>query len=566
MRSTRSTHKLHRVSIKPPFYGDGRNAGLHRYLDGEFISRFQQDLRGRRFQQPQFSDWLAEEIHSPHDTTPVLRLPAHRAFHLVCVEVVCEQLGHPALCPRRITTPGFVIRRIGGEQELAWVVEDGEPLGWQAAPTELRDPDIYRRLCASGILHKRTDEPAFSGEQTHPLHAFNTEDADGRVHTLLYGFVPLGGFYYRRDTTDAFDRQSQEQVEAAAAEQLLWPFGYRESGDQIWQDRHSRPVDSGRPSKSMFELVRMLVSQYHLGESHVEGNDALERLVKQFWFFDPSTLPSDLRGLTYKDEYRSQLRTYRRFNLWTYLQGCFGRGENNPLPRWIARQEEEIDAKGGLDGVSQMDKLPAIHDCGSAVHDCGRLKHTLLISAADAQNLRDQLGQRFRDQTLEKVREIPLPKFGQDAEDIYQIVPFVRFKNDDGNEQIQWAESIHSRSQAFRVAAPFDPQASRPSLIQMPSLADLKRGLATGASMITPADTFNLIKSLNHKKGASADALPADEPGPGLGLQWICSFSLPAITLVAMILLMIMISLLNIVFFWMPWVRICLPFPKINKS
>ena len=75
------------------------------------------------------------------------------------------------------------------------------------------------------------------------------------------------------------------------------------------------------------------------------------------------------------------------------------------------------------------------------------------------------------------MREIPLPKFGQTAEDLYQIVPFVRFANDSGSEQMQWADAP-SRSPLFRVAAPFDPEASRPSLIQMPSLADLRRGPA----------------------------------------------------------------------------------------
>lgn len=80
--------------------------------------------------------------------------------------------------------------------------------------------------------------------------------------------------------------------------------------------------------------------------------------------------------------------------------------------------------------------------------------------------------------------------------------------------------------------------------------------------MLTPGDTFDLINGLNLKKGASEDVVGK---GPKLGIQWICSFSLPVITLVAMILLMIMISLLNIVFFWLPWVRICLPFPKSDK-
>ena len=77
-------------------------------------------------------------------------------------------------------------------------------------------------------------------------------------------------------------------------------------------------------------------------------------------------------------------------------------------------------------------------------------------------------------------------------------------------------------------------------------------------------DTFDLMNSLKLGKGATPDAVPDQEPGPGLGLQWICSFSLPVITLVAMILLMIMIVMLNLVFFWLPFVRICLPFPKMK--
>ena len=39
----------------------------------------------------------------------------------------------------------------------------------------------------------------------------------------------------------------------------------------------------------------------------------------------------------------------------------------------------------------------------------------------------------------------------------------------------------------------------------------------------------------------------------------ICSFSLPVITICALLVLMIFISLLNIVFWWLPFLRICFP-------
>lgn len=551
--------QLHAVRLKAPFYqgsGSTSQCGLHRYLDADFVNRFKHDIQRRQFDQTQFSGWQNDERHSRFGQQPVLRLPLHRAFHLVCCEVVCEQLGHPALDPQKITSAGFVIRKLNNGNELSWMLEDGEALGWQQAPAELRDPDIYRRLCASGVLGKRTDRPAYSGEEVHPLHSLKTTDAAGKSHTLLFGYLPLGGFHYHRNAAAAIDPQSQKEALAADADSLPWPFGFRKPLDQTWRDEYSRPLDQGRPGKPMFELLRLLVNRYHLGEAGVDGNSALEKYCAGLWFYDLPRLPAELRSQGYGNSNQGQFARYRKLNLFSYLQACFARGKENPLVKWIILQEQRADAAGGLDRLSQLERLP--DSAGS-----GALELSLLMLAADAQELRTLLNQRLRDQTLAQAKEIPIPKFTQGADDLYQIVPFVRSLSDQGGEQIQWADAA-ARSLAFRVAAPFDPEASRPSLIQMPSLNDLKRGLAKGAAMITPADTFNLMNSLKLNKGAGPEALPDSEPGPGLGIQWICSFSLPVITLVAMILLMIMISLLNIVFFWLPWVRICLPFPKMK--
>ena len=52
--------------------------------------------------------------------------------------------------------------------------------------------------------------------------------------------------------------------------------------------------------------------------------------------------------------------------------------------------------------------------------------------------------------------------------------------------------------------------------------------------------------------------------GGGAGIT--CSFSLPIITICALIVLMIMIKLLDIIFFWMPFFQICLPVPKFDAK
>jgi hypothetical protein len=47
----------------------------------------------------------------------------------------------------------------------------------------------------------------------------------------------------------------------------------------------------------------------------------------------------------------------------------------------------------------------------------------------------------------------------------------------------------------------------------------------------------------------------------GGGIRMLCSFSIPVITICAMIMLSVIIGLLNIFLGWMAWVKICLPWP-----
>ena len=44
--------------------------------------------------------------------------------------------------------------------------------------------------------------------------------------------------------------------------------------------------------------------------------------------------------------------------------------------------------------------------------------------------------------------------------------------------------------------------------------------------------------------------------------MWLCSFSLPAITICAYIVLSIFIGLFNLVFWWSAWIKICIPIPR----
>jgi hypothetical protein len=49
-----------------------------------------------------------------------------------------------------------------------------------------------------------------------------------------------------------------------------------------------------------------------------------------------------------------------------------------------------------------------------------------------------------------------------------------------------------------------------------------------------------------------------------LGLGFMCTFSIPIITLCAFILLLILVIILHLVFWWIPFFKICLPVPTVE--
>lgn len=535
----------HPVRLLAPHYGD-RGAMLHRYLDTAFVPRFKRELQRGGLSAAAAGAWREEERLRHRDQHIVLRLPLHRVFYLVSCRVACQRLGWPALGPERVASAGFVIRRVGGGVEEAWMLEDGEALGWEPAPGERRDPDLARRLRADDTLARRGDPAAYSGEDTHPLHVATARDINGKRHTVLFGYVPLGGFHYRQLPVgdSPFDPASEAAIREAVGG-LPWPFGFGD-GRSSWRDVDERQVQGGDPSAAFVRLLATVVERHHLGEEGDADQSPLATVTRRIWFYDDGTWPLS-RG-EFSDRTRDAVVGKRRSSLYEYLADAFAEGAHNPLAPYLARQDLRLDAG------QEPEPIPG---------QPGEDSLSLYLSEADAQELRSALEQRALVQAATRAEEIPIPKFGQAEGDLYRIVPFVRYLDGHGCERITWADD-DACSEVFGVAAPFDPEASRPSLIQMPALSDLRRGLARGASVLTPGDTFSLLNSLKLKKGASPEVVPEATPRPG-GVQWICSFSLPVVTLVAMILLMIMVALLNIVFWWLPWVRICLPFPSLKR-
>ena len=86
------------------------------------------------------------------------------------------------------------------------------------------------------------------------------------------------------------------------------------------------------------------------------------------------------------------------------------------------------------------------------------------------------------------------------------------------------------------------------------------KSLKPNISFVVPAAMQNLLN------GKSDDLMKGNGSTSGPGLAWICSFNIPIITICAFIVLNIFLSLFNIVFGWLFFLKICIPFPKFGNK
>jgi hypothetical protein len=121
---------------------------------------------------------------------------------------------------------------------------------------------------------------------------------------------------------------------------------------------------------------------------------------------------------------------------------------------------------------------------------------------------------------------------------------------------------VGAASAPFTLAAYIDFDApARPVRIPLPidtSVGSLKRfkknvGLILSKQLSQKQSQVGPLKDLSDGNAQAQDPNAFGE---------ICMMSIPTITLCAMIVLYIFIALLDIIFFWSPFVKICIPYPK----
>ena len=138
----------------------------------------------------------------------------------------------------------------------------------------------------------------------------------------------------------------------------------------------------------------------------------------------------------------------------------------------------------------------------------------------------------------------------------YVLRAFVRLRP----EGVCPARTVWSAySPGFVIAPWFEGGGAPPVQVAMPDPSDreMLKKLKPNVAFTVPASMQHLLS------GDPLELMEGRKPeGNGLDLGWLCSFNIPVITICAFIVLNIFLSLFDLFFRWMMFIKVCIPFPK----
>jgi hypothetical protein len=446
--------------------------------------------------------WVEGAAHRD-EPAPHLFQPAHSRFYLLAASLVCRIPGLPdRTVDAAAERVSFVVRRLGPRQ-AGGSVDPKNPATWREhAWIGDRKEGAWLPLADPAV------PPA--GEERLPLFSLAFE-SEGRRHRLHAGLVPAGG---------------REVYEAGLP---LAPAPSDLSGDPLADPRMGELEERVIPGlKSLKDTAPAATDPLARGALLfllLDLTELLARHIPLLWKAIEENRPGDLTGA---------------LGLKLKAQPFGGRAWYELLADTAARRAQVL--AGNLADLLLVKLAPSAAVVGAA-----------------ATQLEAGLSGAFS-AALPPLPPPPPPPQGEERETfyvarcLYERPLCAPFHDPD----------VSRPSRPFTLAAFFDPDApARPLRIRMPvdtSLQGLRR-FPKGVSVLLSNELRKQIQRAQNAglKNLSEGKLGPEPPDFKLGL--ICSFSIPIITICALILLMIIVQLLNIVFWWLPLFRICLPFP-----
>ena len=447
--------------------------------------------------------------------------PVHRTFHVALVEAACDIIGRPRLDPERIESAGLVVRRIstgprGERQQQGWRQKDKTLRGWVAFKNradEDLDPDPARRpprlTAGHAEIDRRlaafVDATATYEEKVAPLFVAPPDVCKSARRTILYGVVPVTSSEMSEQPSQVPSYEGDDMAQALRTHlsPFLRPGARRDLPGNNQQLDYTTVVRSSGYLQEFLVLLRQLSSEFDaFGESTQAGALFDELNTIKLPIRDSAPRPAG--------EFLSQATS-----VFVELDG---RGETSP-------QTITMPVEWPAISQAQGDRIFAL------------IKEAIKARMA---TVAPREG-RFEDSTRQ-----------------YQLRAFVRMKRGDGcPPELVWTPP----TEPFTIAPWYASGALPPVRIPLPDVMDraLLKTLKPNVAFGVPKNLFNVINGNDPKKLVNGRG---GEGGPGFNLDWICSFSIPIITICAFIVLNIFLSLFDIIFRWMRFIKICVPVPR----
>lgn len=456
-------------------------------------------------------------------TGGLLYQPVQRVAHVALLQLACAAVGSPRLDPRKVLSAGLVIRRIQrvkGVDQLhtppaAWMTgADGKSL-WVplSSSQEKDDPDpALRPKAGSGqteldnLLAAQNAASARS-ESFSPAFVAPPAICEAIGKTLVFGLIPTA-------SAESSDRPlSAPQYDSSTLAQSFTTL--------LRAGAHHAP-SAGK-----------VVDRRYMSPEFVSNKD--NNVDSDFATFSTTLriLQNELGAFDGTDAANSILKLLNKHRV------TFGTGSRKTYKFMGTFYKSAADALLSPDPTKAGSiTMPDAWDS---------------FSTADADALVKAAGQALQTRRLKVLA--PKGRF-EDATRLYRLRVFLRVKGDTPTcpPKTVWSEY----SDLFRIAAWFEGAGRTVPPVQLPDPTD-KNFLQSA----TPNCSFVMPDSLMQAQSASLPKLLLGSgPGGGtLGLNWICGFNIPIITICAFIVLNIFLTLLNIVFWWLPFIKICIPFP-----
>jgi hypothetical protein len=518
--------------------------------DDDFPARFFQDL--------------AAPESSPISSTAVVDLakdplfqPVQRMLNVAMVEIACQSIGFPPVDPRRVVSAGLVVRRVVRQAgangapawndpatQAAWMCNPVGQWSWVTlnATTEDQDPDPKQR--PQLVSGQPATDAALAAmmlsisntESTSPAFTAPPATCANLGRTILYGIIPTAS------------------GDVADAQPAVLP-----------------PISTGDVLKTLPPPLRSADAPF------VAPTVPLPNVTIDYhWLSDdflgtlyPPTLPSGASSGVALPTPNPLLQPFQDFvTSLRMLHSVFGAFDSDASGNPTAQGTAILNILNRhvltySDGVTTI-PMGRFYQSAKTVlmdFDPTQAAPTLLmpktwtwLSTADQTDLLNALVQaatpRSRNLLTSQGRY-------QDPNRLYRLRIFVRLKGETSNcpTQLVWS----SYSDMFRIAAWYETGDRTHPPVPLPDpRSDAVRKAKPNCSFQVPG---SLMAAMQGSSLSGLSSGSAGGGGGGMSLGWICGFNIPLITICAFFVLNIFLMLLNIVFFWLPFIKICIPFP-----